>query len=103
MVGRVPDEPRPVAREVHRQRGIARLRQGPVGHEFAAADYGDDPSVVPEADQHAVITAGDYPAIFDVVGVAWPESDLAGPSGLAQCAVRTDVEAAGGRDPHAGQ
>ena len=42
-----------------------------VGHEVGAADRGDGPPAVPEADQHPVVTAGHRPAVFGVGRCRW--------------------------------
>src|SRR6202012_5953044 len=72
VLGCVPDEARAVAREVHRQRGVARLLQTSIGHEVGAADRRDGPSLVPKTDQNAVITTGHRLAVAGLVRGAPP-------------------------------
>ena len=103
LLRRVPDEPGSVAREVHRQRGVARLQQAAVGHEVGAAHGCDGASVVAEADQRAVIAAGHRAAVFGLVGVAQPEPDRPGSNSLAQCAIRVEIKTFDPGHPYAGQ
>lgn len=102
-MGRVPHQPGAVAGQVHRERRVARVQQVAVGHEVGAADGGDDPSAVPEADQRAVVAAGHRPAVLGLEGVGRAEPHRAGPNGFAQRAIRAAVEAAGAGYLHARQ